>query len=227
MDKKKIIIYGIGSMARTYASYLKFQFELCAYTIKNDFCNQDHFNHLPLIPFEELEKVYPPSEYALIVAVGYIEMNEIRQNVSQQAKQKGYKLISYVHDDFIFHDEVTVGDNTVIFDKSSIHCGTKIGNNVFISSGVNIGHDCIIGDNVWINSGVSIAGGVIVNDNCFLGVNSSIGHTVILEKQVFVGANTLVTKNISEEQVVISNSAEIFPFKSKRYLKISQVTANV
>lgn len=227
MSNNKLVVYGCGRMAETYSSFLQQNFEICAYTVTQELCVNDKINNLPLVPFEEIEKKYPPSEYNMLIAVGYIEMNDVREKISQKVIDMGYSLVSYVSTDLMLHTNVSFGKNTVIFDKCSIHTNCEIGNNVFISSGVHIGHDCIIEDNVWINSGVVIAGGVTIKQNCFLGINSSIAHDVILNNHVYVGANTLVTKSIDEYQVITSDPGQVFLFNSKRYLKMAKVTASV
>ncbi|NVK24676.1 MAG: transferase [Gammaproteobacteria bacterium] len=225
--KPNLIIYGIGSMAQTYASYLQDFYNIVAFTVESSIKNSDHYNDLPLIEFEKLTDKFPPERHKLIVAVGYIEMNQIRTRIAWQAKQQGYQLISYFDPSVKKHNKVSLGENSVIFEHSSIHCNSKIGHNVFISSGVHIGHDCEIGDNVWINSGVCLAGGVKISNNTFIGMNATVSHNVTIAENNFIGAATLVNNNTQIDSVIVAPAGELLPMNSQTFLRFSKVMNNV
>lgn len=219
-NKKSLIIYGSGAMAAVYASYARYQFKVKAFTVERRFCHGNCCFDLDLIPFEAIEQQLSPQDYAMIIAVGYVEMNQVRARISREAKQKGYQLEQFVAPDLWQHEGVQFGENTMILDKSSVHCNTHIGNNVFIASGVNIGHDCKIEDNTWINSGVTLAGGVHIGAGSFIGINAAIAQDVILAPGTFVGANSLVTKNTDLNEVIVSEPGQIFPVHSRDYLAL-------
>lgn len=224
--KQKLIVYGCGSMAKTYASYLKQNYHIAGYTVEQGIKDSEQFNGLPLHPFERLNELCPPSEYLLIIAVGYSQMNRVRQRVAEQAQQQGYQLVSYFDDSVKQHENTEIGSNSVVFEHSSIHCDSRIGNNVFISSGVHIGHDCIIEDNVWINSGVCLGGGVTIKSNSFIGMNATISHGVTVAENSFIGAATLVNKATEQGQVVISPGGETLTMNSDTFLRFSKVMNN-
>ena len=75
---QKIIIYGNGRIARVVYQFIKKQYEVCAFTVDSDFIKTDQIEGLPLIGFENVSNTYPASQYKMIVAVGYIDMNAIR-----------------------------------------------------------------------------------------------------------------------------------------------------
>ena len=224
--KPKLVIYGHGSMALTYASYLKQQYDIVGFTVEEKIKESDTFNGYPLFTFEQLSHFCSPSHHALIVAVGYIEMNTIRQTIAAKASEMGYHLISYLDPSVKQHDQVQFGHNTLILEHTSIHCNSSIGNNVFISSGVNIGHDCEIGNNVWINAGVCLGGGVKIKDNSFVGMNATISHGLTIGANNFIGAATLVTKTTEPNKVIIAPAGEILPMNSETFLRFSKVMNN-
>lgn len=224
--KQKLIIYGIGSMASTYAMYLEQEFEIVAYTMINDLITSSEFNGKPLLPFEQIETLLPPADHRLIVAVGYLELNQLRANIAKQAHSKGYQLASYTSPSLLKHPSISIGTNTVVLDHTSIHYGAKIGNNVFISSNVQIGHDCEIADNVWINAGVCLGGGVKIGRNSFIGMNATLSHGIEIAEHNFVGAATLVNKSTPKEQVVIAPAGETLPMNSKTFLRFSKAMSN-
>jgi len=222
---KKIVIYGNGAMARILFSYARRDMDVCGFTV-DDICikeNSSTFCGLPLVPFNSVEKTFYPDVYKMIIAIGFIDMNELRDKKSTEAKEKGYSFETYLHPSIIIHDDVSIGENCIILDHVSIHPGCRIGNNTFISSNVNIGHDCIIGPSNWINGGVMIAGGCDIGHGCFFGVNSSVGHGVRMGAKNFVAANTLINKNTKDDEVYLSEPGQLFRLKSKSFLKFSRM----
>ena len=221
----KTIIYGNGSMARIVYSYARHSKNICGFTV-DDVCisnNSNTFCGLPLIPFNSVTSFFKPSEYKMIIAVGFIEMNELRDKKYAEAKEKGFLFDSYIHPSVIVHDDVSFGDNCIILDYVSIHPGCRVGNSTFISSNVNIGHDCNIGPSNWINGGVMVAGGCDIGKGCFFGVNSSVGQGVRMGARNFVAANTLINKDTKDDEVFVSEPGQLFRLKSKSFLKFSKV----
>lgn len=224
----KTIIYGNGAMAKVLYSYARHSMDIVGFTV-DDACIADGENEylsLPLVRFSHAEQVFEPSQHQIIIAMGYLEMNDLRERKYQEAKQKGYSFTSYIHPGFILHDGVTVGENSIILDYVSVHPGSKIGRGCFISSNVNIGHDCLIADNNWINSGVAIAGGCEVGTGCFFGVNSALTHGLKVGDKNFIAANTLLTKSSEDEQVYISEAGQLFKLKSKSFIKFSKALSS-
>jgi sugar O-acyltransferase (sialic acid O-acetyltransferase NeuD family) len=217
----KTIIFGNGSMAKVLFSYARHSHDIAGFTVDSSCIQGDSTTFLgkPLVPFETVQTVFKPSEHNLLIAVGFLEMNMLREKKYIEAKQKGYTFTSYVHNSLIMHDDVTIGENCIILEYVSIHPGSQIGKNTFISSNVGIGHDCSVGPANWINSGVSIAGGCAIGPGCFFGVNASVGHDVQVGAYNFVAANTLLVKKTEDHAVYLSESGTQFPLKSRAFLK--------
>lgn len=221
----KIVIYGNGAMARILFSYARRSMDVCGFTV-DDSCiaeNSDTFCGIPLVPFSTVQEVFDPKSYKLIVAMGFIDMNDLREKKHFEAKEKGYLFESYVHESVLIHDDVSIDENCIILDHVSIHPGCKIGQGTFVSSNVNIGHDSIIGAYNFVSSGVSIAGGCHIGPGCFFGVNSSVAHGIHVGARNFVAANTLLNKSTEDDEVYLSEPGQLFRLKSKSFLNFSRV----
>lgn len=221
----KTIIYGNGAIARLLFSYARHSMDIAGFTV-DDVCiaeNTQSFLGLPLVPFSGVEKRFEPDAHAMIIAVGFVEMNALRARKYMEAGEKGYRFASYIHESVLMHDDVVIEENCVILDHVSIHPGCRIGRGTFVSSNVNIGHDCRVGEANWINSGVAIAGGCEIGAGCFFGVNSSTGHGLHIEARNFIAANTLVNKSTEADQVYLSEPGQLFRLKSKAFLKFSRI----
>ena len=90
--KRKCVIFGttdFGKMLRYYfEKYADVQ--IVAYTVDKAYLESDTYDGLPAVAYEEVEKAYPPTEYTMVIALGYKKMNQIRQQKFEDAKRKGY-----------------------------------------------------------------------------------------------------------------------------------------
>lgn len=220
---KKVIIFGTGKIADVVYYYAKYEckLEIEAFTIDKKYISGNEFNSLPIVPFEEIEHKYPPSEYDMFIALGYQNLNKLREKKCKEAKDKGYSLVSIISPLANLPLNVQHGENCFIASPSLIHPHVKLGNNVFVFSGAMIGHHSIIDDNCWFTSSANISGAVKVGKNCFFAVNSTVGNQVKIGDNCFIGANSLVTKCMKDEQVVIEKSTEVFRLNSKDFLRFS------
>ncbi len=194
---KKIILFGHGEIGEVVDFYLKHDsdFRVEAFTIDQSYIKESHFLNRPLVAFEEIEKKYSPSEFAMLVAVGYSNHNELREQKYYEAKAKGYKLISYVHSKIKLWPNVVHGDNCIIFEDNTIQPFVKVGNNVILWSGNHIGHHATIEDHCFVSSHVVISGGVTVGRNSFLGVNSSVRDHIQIGSHNFVAMGAQVKES--------------------------------
>ena len=221
----KTLIYGNGAMAKVVYAYAKHTHDIAGFTV-DDVCIAEgvkEYLGLPLIPFSRVENVFSPNTHQMLIAMGFIDMNALRAKKYHEAKQKGYGFTRYIHPGVMVHDDVNIGENSVILDFVSIHPGCQLGHSTFISSNVNVGHDCIIEDNNWINAGVSIAGGCHIKQGCFFGVNASLVHGVTIGEQNFIAANTVITQSTADEEVFISEPGQRFKLKSRSFLRFANV----
>jgi sugar O-acyltransferase (sialic acid O-acetyltransferase NeuD family) len=161
-EMKKVVIFGTGAFAEVAYFYFKndSQFEIVAFTENKEFMKKEKLYDLPIIPFEEIENIYPPSQYQLFIAVVYTKTNKIRERIFNEAKSKKYTLMSYVNSKAIIWGEIDMGENCFILENVVIQPFVKIGNNVIMWSGNHIGHHSIIGDHCFITSHVVVSGNV-------------------------------------------------------------------
>src|SRR5579862_7065048 len=94
----KIIIFGIGdaaSLAHNYFSH-DTDHEVVAFTVDAKYANSPRFMDLPVVEFERISELYPPSRYEMFIAVGYSHMNQVRATKFFLARDMGYKLATYI-----------------------------------------------------------------------------------------------------------------------------------
>ena len=221
--KKKLIIFGIGKIAEVIHYYASKEcgYEIAAFCVDEQYLNAAQFLGLPVIPFETIKNTHNPDEYDMFVAVGYHDLNRLRENKCKEAMDKGYKLISIVSPLSNIPTNVEHGWNCFIMPPSVIHPCVKLGNNVFIWSGAMVGHHSCIEDNCWLTSCCNVSGNVHLGANTFMAVNATLGHSVKVGKNCFLGANSLVTKNLEDDKVVIAESSKPIRLTSSQFLRMS------
>ena len=203
--KQKVVIFGTGQFAEITSSYFKryTDYEIVAYIDsnkeKNFFSDSDA---LVLSPSEFLES-YPPEKYMMFIAVGYTEMNDVRDKLYSEYKSHGYSFVNFVHPNVVRWDNTSIGENSFIFENNVVQQNVDIGNNVILWSGNHVGHDTQILDNVWITSHVVVYSNVTIGKNCFIGSNVNIRDGIRVGEYSFVGAGSNIWNSTNDHSVFL------------------------
>lgn len=219
---KNVVIFSTGEMAEIAHFYFTHDspYEVAAFTENENFIKEKELFGLPVIPFEEIEKSYPPDKFNMFVALSYRNLNRIRAERYAEAKRKGYELVSYVCTKSAYWGDTEIGDNCFIFENQTIQPFVKIGNNVIMWSGNHIGHHSVIGDHCFISSHVVISGHVRIGEYSFLGVNSTIRDGITIARECVIGAGTLILKDTVEKGVYKGKATELYLDDSSKLRRI-------
>lgn len=215
--KKPLIIFGLGDLARLAHLYFNKDspYQVVAFTVNQEFIKENSFFNLPIIPFETIHQTHPPDQYEIFIAIGYSKINKLRAEFYYQAKQKGYKLASYISPyATVLTDQI--GDNTFIFEDNTIQPFVKIGNNVILWSGNHVGHDAIIENHCFITSHVVLAGWTVVGEYCFIGINATIRDKIKIGHGCVIGAGALITKDTPPGGLYTTQPAELARIPAKK-----------
>jgi len=212
----RLVIFGSGDIARLAHYYFTrdSEHEVIAFTVDEKYCEGATFLDRPLVPFEEVVNLYPADECKMFVALSYARMNKVRAEKYDQAKQKGYELVSYVSSRCSFLTEHPIGDNCFILEDNTIQPFVKIGNNVTLWSGNHIGHDAVIEDHCFLASHIVVSGYVHICNNCFIGVNATLRNSITIAPETLIGAGAIIMKDTTEQGVYLPERAKLFTKKS-------------
>lgn len=220
----KVIIFGIKDLAELAHYYLTedSDHEVIAFCVDERFMPPSKsFKNLPVVEFEEVERIYPPNECDFFAPMSTAHMNTLREQVYGKIKSKGYKLITYISSHAVLNDNL-VGDNCFILEGNVIHPFARIGNNVVLFGNNFVGHHSEIKDHVTLSNDVAIPSHCTVGENCFLGVNSTLRNGITLAKGTLVGIGSVIMKNTDAWGVYMGNPAKkIGADISKTFLKTS------
>lgn len=198
----------MGGFAEIVYMYFKQDplFNVVAFTANESVIKESSLFGLPVVPFENIETVYPPTKFQMFIAIGYSNMNKKRARLFDEAKNKGYELVSYVHSSTITNDGFKMGENCFIFENNVLQPYVTLGNDVIIWTGNVISHHTVIKDHCFIVSHVAIAGNVVVEPFCFFGINSTVRNRVTIERECVIGAGAVILENTKEKEVYVSRS---------------------
>jgi len=207
---KELIIFGTGDIAELAYYYFTHDspYTVVAFTVNKDFISQPLFCSLPVVAFEEINESYNSKNVEIFIALSYSDLNSIRKDKYFEAKEKGFKLASYISSHATVLNENQVGENCFILENNTIQPYVTIGDNVTLWSGNHIGHHSIICDHVFVASHVVISGGATIGDQCFLGVNCTIRDHLHIDEQSIVGAGALVMENLPKNSIVRGNRSK-------------------
>ena len=204
--KNKIVIIGNTSNAKLAHYFFSedSSYEVVAFSVEKEYIKENQFCGLPVVPFEDVKELYPPKSYDAFVAIGYSQMNKIREKLYGLTKSKGYFLPNYISSKCSFLTKEPIGDNNLILEDNTIQPFVKIGSNNVLWSGNHIGHDSEIKNHCFISSHVVISGFTTVENNCFLGVNSTFRDDIIIKKESLIGAGAVVMESTEEKGVYLA-----------------------
>jgi sugar O-acyltransferase (sialic acid O-acetyltransferase NeuD family) len=220
-----VVIFGAGKIADEAYFYLSNDspHDVVAFTVDREHVPAAEKLGLPVVAFEDVADQYPPAHFKMFVAVGYQDLNKLRARKYDEAKAKGYELVSYISSRASNFGEVEIGDNCLILEFVTIQPCSKIGNDVFLWSGNHVGHHANVGDHCYIAGNVVISGNTRIEPRCFIGVSATLGHEIVVGEDSFIGAGSLVTKNVEPGSVYIVPDTPKFRLDSGRFLRLTKM----
>ncbi|MEY2764170.1 MAG: hypothetical protein RLZZ205_594 [Bacteroidota bacterium] len=217
---KDVVIFGVKDFAELAHFYLTkdSDFNVVAFTVHKAYLpDEDTFCGLPIVPFEDLEVHYPPSDFAFFAPMSPTKMNQLREGVYNDAKLRGYSFISYISSRCT-NFASSIGENCFVLEDNTIQPFVTIGNNVVLWSGNHIGHHSTIGNHVMFTSHVVLSGHCVVQDNCLFGVNATIRDGLTLGKGTFVAMGTSVIKSTPEWSFIKGTFGELSGVDSRKMI---------
>lgn len=191
-----------------------------AFAVDREYKDADSFMGLPLVELDAVGSLFPSDSHVAFVALTYGKLNRSRAALVRRIKEQGYSLASYVSSRAFVWRNVSIGENTFIFENNVVQPFVIIGNNVVFWSGNHIGHHSKIGNNVFISSHVVISGYCTVGDNCFFGVNATVADTVSIGADCWIGPAALITKDIPENSIVSADATSSSRVPARRFFKV-------
>lgn len=219
---KKVLLAGNAITADILFSYLQndSRYEVVALTVDDDFLTKrGNIDEVESVGLSQLRKNYPPENYTVIMAVGYDDLNRVRESLFSRLKEMGYIFETYIHPDARVYTAYPLGEGCVVLPGAVIEPHVQVGANTIIWCNVTLAHHSNVGINCWIASGTVLSGQTRILRNSFIGVNVTVVNQVTVGEYNVIGAGALITKDTKTKSVFLARSAEPFRYSSDDYVK--------
>ncbi|MGE0449033.1 MAG: hypothetical protein AB7Q29_05550 [Vicinamibacterales bacterium] len=200
---KKLVIFGASNFAQICEYYFTndSDYSVAAFTIDGAYIREPTFCDRPVVPFEEVEREFPPDEYDMFVAAGIRKVNRFRAQKVDEAEAKGYRLASHLSPRATAPRGFTLQPNTIVMELSHIMLGGQIGRNTIVWPWSQLPYLGRVGSHCWI---VSMASGEqsSIGDFTFVGIRATIAPGVQVGASNIIGAGALVMHDTADGAVI-------------------------
>ena len=213
---RPLVLVGAGEFAQIACEYFEHDsdYDVVAFSVEREHLVQPTLADRPVVAYETLEALYPPTEVDVFVAIPSSQLNRLRTRLYRDAKRKGYRIATYVSSRAFVWRNAELGENCFIFEGNVIQPFVRIGNNCILWSGNHVGHRTVIRDNVFVASHAVISGYCEIGDSSFIGVNSTFNDYVKVAADNVIGSGALVTRDTEPGRVYVGSPARAVPGKS-------------
>jgi len=143
-----------------------------------------------------------------IVAIGGGRGFE-RTSISSELAGLGLLPLKLISPNAHVASSAHLGEGIQILSNTYIGSSSQIGDYTIINNSSNVDHDCIIGRGCHLAPSSALAGNVSIGDYSFIGTNATILPNLRIGNNVTVGAGAVVTKNVSNNQILLGCPARV------------------
>lgn len=225
--KRKTVILGTSEFSEyVYHTILKEnQIEVLAFSADKKWLNQHEdfsmFNGIPVIALEDLTEHFKGDKFDVIITVGYVKMNGIREKLYKYVKELGLSVGSFISTRSIC-DSDDIGEGCIIMPTAYVPPCTKMGVCNIVNMGTYITHTGVVGDFNWFAATIVMGGNVKMGSNCFIGMGCTIKNGICVASNTFVGAGSYLSDD-SEEGLAYMGSPAVNKKRMKSKIVIDFV----
>lgn len=213
---QEVVIYGNGQVAEL--ALMRFKFDsphrVVGFTVDGNCIRRPDLHELPVVPFEQVERHFPPERIRMFVAVGPTQCNRIRAERFEQARARGYRFVDYVSSRSYVAPGVRLGENVSIGEGSIVQPFVHLGDNVHIGTASVIGHHSVLSDHCFLAVGCLLAGNVKIGARSFLGARATVRDHVSIGEASVVGTGVTLLRNTSPSSVLVAPEPVPLPVDS-------------
>jgi sugar O-acyltransferase (sialic acid O-acetyltransferase NeuD family) len=219
MAVERIVIGGVSDLARLARFHVTHDspHEVVAFTVDRARIKADMLDGIPLVPFEDVERRYPPDRHQMLICAPDVRAGGDAVTWYRAAKAMGYTLARYVSTKAITWPGTEIGDNCLIFEGSVLQPLCRIGNDVVIAPGAIVGHHATIGDHCRLAPNVVVLGGVTVGPSCVLGANATIRDGVDVAAECIIGPGVTISRSTRAGEAYAAKKPELLTMTSDEF----------
>jgi sugar O-acyltransferase (sialic acid O-acetyltransferase NeuD family) len=208
-DGRRLVIVGAGGRAAVaYECFSRDSpHEVTAFSVEAKYLNVATHCGMPVVPLEDVARIYPPTEYLAFVAVSPSGLNQTRRQLYETANSIGYSFVSYVSSRAFVSQNTSIGTNTFIHAFVALQHGVQVGDNAVIESGTCVGHSTLVEDHCFISQHVAISGFCRIGGGALLGANSCIADNINIAANCELSPGAVILKDTLKDHIYAGNPA--------------------
>lgn len=208
-QKKQVVVFGTGEISQLFWEMNDSEdlVSVAAFTVNRQYRDIAAFKSRPVVDFEDVENIYPPDKFDMIMCVGYLNIR-LRKELYYEAKAKGYTLPNCVSRTAYLGKGLEMGENNLVFRDVHLGGGGKMGNNNFISTKTYIGHNFNMGSHCYMAPRCTIGGNSRIDDLCFFGISATVINNIHIARETQLGPASLTLKNTEEYSMYVGNPSK-------------------
>lgn len=156
---------------------------------------------------EDLVGQFDAARVNLAFAVGKVDATTARLPALDGLARAGFSFPPMVAPNATLHDDVLLGDGSVVLDGAIVVTGSRLGRGCIVNTHATIDHDCRLGDDVHVAPGAILSGSVSIDGGCMIGANAAVIHSIRICNGVTVGAGATVVEDILEPGIYLGTPA--------------------
>lgn len=151
---------------------------------------------VPVIGDDRAIASHPPGTVSLVVGLGTVGKDNVRQAVFERLASEGHRFATVVHPRAIVAPDVTLLEGAQVMAGAVVQTGSHIGRNAIINTGARVDHDCRVGDHAHVAPGATLCGAVEIGAGSFIGAAACVIQSVRLGEGSMVAAGAIVVRDV-------------------------------
>ena len=190
----KVVIFGTHELSSVawHALVHDSPHEVIGFTVDGAYLRATELHGLPVVPFEQVEKHFPPETVAMIAPLGTRDVNGLRDEKHRTGKAKGYRFISYISTKAVVWPDLIHGENCLIYESVVVQAFSKLGDGVVLRAGSLVSTHVEIRRQLFHCVRRLYWRQRRIGKRCFLGLNSTILDGVTVAARCVIGAGYLL-----------------------------------
>lgn len=203
---QKAIVVGCNAFAQMVRYYIENEnvanVSVVAYSVEKQYIsNSVAEDGMSILPLEDI--IFNAKDYNFYIALGYNNMNKVRQRIYNLITNAGGNIQNYYHPTAVISPLASVGSGNIIFENVVIQPNVKIGDANILQASCSVLHHTSLGNCNFICGGALINGVVSIGDCNFIGSNATLRNRINLGSEVLIGANAYVDHSLESRSVVV------------------------
>lgn len=201
---RDFIIFGKGDFADIlrYIIEEEMQRNVIAYMVNKAFLDTDIYCGKPVIPYENVEDYYEPSDYAVSLGYEAHDMYQTREWLQSELSKKGFWFDNVISRTANLTN-ANLGLGNIIMQNCILAPFSRVGNGNVLWATAQIQHHSVLGNYNCVAPGVAFSGYVRVGNHCFVGTNATIKNNITISDYSLIGAGAYVSEDTKECDVIV------------------------